>query len=190
MKAKTLANLLIALALSCTSFTAFSADEVASECGAQQSPEKTWESWRQAYVSGDWKKWFSCHNEDARAALFLSSALATPNSKEKTRVIDKYGRCEARPKPSLECITEETVADFFHEMTTLDETLARTRLSKIWKREGMRVDGAQLNAIVLHDRDHATGTIQSEQLNEKIEKWTMSFVRVDGRWFVTFKWGM
>lgn len=190
MKARILAYLIIALALSCMSFTASSADKNSRTCGPQQSPEEAWRSWYETYVSGEWKRWFECHSKAAQAGLFLSSALSTPNSREKARIIDKYGKCESRSKPSLECITEETVADFFHEMTALDEASSRSRLSKIWKPEGMRVDGAQLKSIVQRDKDNATGTIQAKKPNGEIESWTMTFVRVDGRWFVTFKWGM
>lgn len=171
-------------------FTDVSADEIASECGPQQTPEEAWRSWYDTYVSGEWKRWYECHSKGAQAALFLSSAISTPNSEAKTRVIDKYGKCESRSRSSLECITDETAADFFHEMTILDEESSRSRLSKIWKKEGVRVDGAKLESIAQHDENNATGKIQSKQSNGEIENWTMTFVRVGDQWFVTFEWGM
>lgn len=190
MKARILEKLVIALAMSLMGFTAVNADEIASECGPQQTPEETWGSWYETYVSGEWKRWFECHEKGSQAALFLSSAISTPNSEGKTRVIDKYGKCESRSRSSLECVTEETVAEFFHEMTVLDEESSRARLSKIWKKEGVRVTGAKLESIVRHDNDNATGKIQSYRSSGKTENWTMTFVRVNGRWFVTFEWGM
>lgn len=190
MKAAIPGNLIIVLVMSFVSFTAIRAAESDSECGPQQTPEETWKSWRETYVSGDWKRWFECHDEGARAGLFLNAAISAPNSGEKTRVIEKYGRCDSRSRASLECVKGETVADFFNEMTMIDENASRSRLSQIWKKEGMRVDGAMLISVEQREDDHATGQIQSKRANGEIENWTMTFVRSGGRWFVTFKWGM
>ncbi len=190
MNATILRNLVITLAMSFMCLTAANADEIASECGPQNTPEETWESWYETYVSGEWKRWFECHDKSAQAGLFLSAAISTPNSEGKAQVIDKYGKCESRSRASLECITEDTVANFFYEITILDEESSRTRLIKIWKKEGVRVDGAKMASIERHDEENATGTIQSKQSDGEIDNWIMTFVRVDGRWFVTFKWGM
>lgn len=180
----------MALVMSFLCFAVLHADEIVSDCGPQRSPEETWESWRETFVSGEWIRWYACHSKGAQAALFLNSALSTANSEGKARVIDKYGKCESRSRPSLECITEETAPSFFHEMTILDEESSRTRLSKIWKKEGVRIDGAILESIVQHDENHATGKIQSNRSDGEIENWTISFVRVHSQWFVTFEWGM
>ena len=190
MKTTIRLSLIITLAMSFTCSTSVNAEGISGECGPQRTPEETWKSWNEAYVSGKWKRWFECHDEGAQAGLFLGAAISTADSEGKTKLIEKYGRCESRSRASLECVKEDTVADFFHEMTVIDERTSRSRLSKIWKKEGARVDGAKLKSVIRLDEDSATGKIQSKQSNGEIENWTMTFVRVDGRWFVTFKWGM
>lgn len=178
------------LALSFVGYTAVNAAAHANQCGQQKTPEETWRSWQEAYVSGAWKSWFECHDEGAQAGLFLNSAISTPKSETKTQIIEKYGRCDSRSRASLECVSQHTVAAFFNEMTMIDENSSRSRLSKIWGEGGVRVEGAELISIEQHDDDNATGKIQSQRSDGEIENWTMKFVRVDGRWLVTFKWGM
>ena len=185
-----LRSLMVSVAMVGVSFASVDAAENAGECGLQETPEETWNSWQEAYVSGEWKKWFDCHSQGAQAGLFLSAAISTPESEGKTRVIEKYGRCGSRSRASLECVNQETMADFFYEMTILDEESSRSRLMRIWNKDGVSVHDARLISVEQHDDDNVIGKIQSSRADGKMENWMIRFVRVDGRWFVTFNWGM
>ena len=174
----------------CINSIAADASEIDDACGPQGTPRDTWKSWQQAFLSGEWKRWFECHDKGAQAGLFLNAAISTPDSEAKTQVMEKYGRCDSRSRASLECVTQETVADFFNDMTTIDQAASRTRLAKIWRKEGAQMDEARLVSVDSQDDRRATAMVQSEGSEGNVDSWPMSFVRIDERWFVTFKWGM